>query len=205
MKYKGVIYKYTSPSGKIYIGQTTNERQRYCTHKSKSIHPDNYFHQAIHKYGIENFKYEVLFRTQSDDMGRLRTILNAEEKYYIRKYNSNDRTKGYNLTEGGEGIFHASLEVRQKISASKLGHIVTEETRRKISNTLKGHKLSQATKDKHCKTVYQYDKNYNLVHIWNSSLEYTKYGYSQACVSACCRGERKTHKRYFWSYKPINK
>ena len=26
--YRGVIYKYTSPSGKIYIGQTTDEQSR---------------------------------------------------------------------------------------------------------------------------------------------------------------------------------
>ena len=25
---KGIIYKYTSPSGKVYIGQTTNEKKR---------------------------------------------------------------------------------------------------------------------------------------------------------------------------------
>lgn len=28
----GVIYKYTSPSGKIYVGQTINPKERYRKH-----------------------------------------------------------------------------------------------------------------------------------------------------------------------------
>lgn len=28
---RGIIYKYTSPSGKVYIGQTTKEHQRRNT------------------------------------------------------------------------------------------------------------------------------------------------------------------------------
>ena len=28
LKYRGIIYKYTSPSNKVYIGQTINEKNR---------------------------------------------------------------------------------------------------------------------------------------------------------------------------------
>jgi len=30
---KGIIYKYTSPSGKVYIGKTINEKKRLYRHK----------------------------------------------------------------------------------------------------------------------------------------------------------------------------
>jgi hypothetical protein len=53
---RGVIYKYTSPSGKSYIGQTVREDQRkkehyylaYCYENSKF---DTKFYKAIRKYG----------------------------------------------------------------------------------------------------------------------------------------------------------
>lgn len=53
------------------------------------------------------------------------------------------------------------------------------------------------------KKVYQYDKKLNLIKIWNSSCECETQGFAQTHVSSCCRGERKTHKGYIWSYTPI--
>lgn len=34
MKKRGIIYKYTSPSGKVYIGQTVDEKGRKNGHRS---------------------------------------------------------------------------------------------------------------------------------------------------------------------------
>ena len=44
MMIEGIIYKYTSPSGKVYIGQTIDEQNRratnyYKTHKSSVAKP----------------------------------------------------------------------------------------------------------------------------------------------------------------------
>jgi hypothetical protein len=40
----GIIYKYTSPSNKSYIGQTIHEHTRYMRHKRMEW--DNKFHRA---------------------------------------------------------------------------------------------------------------------------------------------------------------
>lgn len=61
----GIIYKYTSPSNKIYIGQTIHEHTRYMRHKRTE--GDNKFHRAIKKYGFEKFTYEVIFTIDNDD------------------------------------------------------------------------------------------------------------------------------------------
>ena len=50
------------------------------------------------------------------------------------------------------------------------------------------------------KQVYQYLLDGTLVKIWPSTSECGKNGYCQSHVGACCRGERKTHKGYRWSY-----
>lgn len=54
------------------------------------------------------------------------------------------------------------------------------------------------------KQVYQYDKNHNLIKIWQSTMECGRNGFNQGNVAACCRGELKHYKNYLWSYTEIN-
>ena len=53
------------------------------------------------------------------------------------------------------------------------------------------------------KTVYQYDKDYNLIKIWYSTTECHRNGFDFRNISACCLGKRKTHKGYIWSYTEL--
>jgi len=53
------------------------------------------------------------------------------------------------------------------------------------------------------KQVLQYDKNLNLINVWNSAKETTLGGFSQGCVNLCCNGKRKTHKGFMWSFKEL--
>lgn len=91
---KGIIYKVTNKvNGKSYIGQTryTLEfRWRQHLHKRDNA----YFHNAIKKYGAENFSLEILEECDVDQ-------LNSREIFYIAKYNTFE--EGYNLTIGGDG------------------------------------------------------------------------------------------------------
>lgn len=57
--------------------------------------------------------------------------------------------------------------------------------------------------EKQSKKVYQYTLDNQLVKIWESAHECSRNGYSLAHVTACGRGERKTHKGFKWSYKPL--
>lgn len=175
----GVIYKYTSPSGKVYIGQTTNEQQRYRTHKYKSKNPDSYFHKAINKYGIENFQYEVILRASSNQPERLKFILDTMEKYYIKKYNSNNRLIGYNLTIGGEGLSSPSLETRKKISESNKNKIVTEQMKKQIANTLKA-KYESGELIVHNKKAIEVYLNDKLIRVYDSITE------AANSLSICC-------------------
>lgn len=110
--YIGIIYIYTSPSGKVYVGQTINEKVRKYQHK---WYADNgysgYFYKAIRKYGFESFEYGVLYQTSSNDKKQLKILLDQKESYYIRKYKANNPKFGYNLTEGGEGTKGSGIEV----------------------------------------------------------------------------------------------
>lgn len=92
----GYIYRYTSPSGKSYIGQTINSLKV----RAKNLVSGNgykkcsLFWKAIQKYGWLNFQVEILKEVGIEN-------LNEQEIYYIAEYNS-FAPGGYNLTKGGE-------------------------------------------------------------------------------------------------------
>ena len=73
----GVIYKYVSPSGKVYIGQTTNEKERRSNFlNSTCIYAGHKINKAREKYGVNNFEYEVIFRVSSKIYSEVIDILN---------------------------------------------------------------------------------------------------------------------------------
>jgi hypothetical protein len=56
----GFIYKYTSPSGSSYVGQTTRSLQERAGHNGKCYKGCDLFYKAIQKYGFSNFTVEIL-------------------------------------------------------------------------------------------------------------------------------------------------
>lgn len=101
----GIIYYAISPSGKGYVGQTTQLlRQRIATHKNfAEKERDNFvFHKAIRKYGFDNFTWEILEEN-------IQTIeeLNEREQYWIKEKRT--YPDGYNMTPGGDNYEHLFL------------------------------------------------------------------------------------------------
>lgn len=94
---KYIIYKVTSPSGKVYIGATGKTlKERKSIHKYHSKKNNTPFYRAINKYK-ESMIWEEICSAQT-----LQDIVYLE-KYFISLYQSNDLKKGYNLTIGGDG------------------------------------------------------------------------------------------------------
>ena len=120
-----LIYKITNKvNGKIYIGQ----------HQTEDLN-DGYMgsgqniRRAIKKYGVENFKKEILYYcTDWDTMNSMEEVLVDNE--FI------NREDTYNLRVGGShGSF--SEDTKKKMSeAVKKG--MTEEVRKKMSEAKKG-------------------------------------------------------------------
>lgn len=182
----GVIYKYTSPSGKSYIGQTTDEAHRrstwFCT---RHPYAGDAINKARAKYGPENFDYEVLHKKYYFNLAEATADLDKWECYYIGYYDT--YYKGYNLTFGGDLTNRGSTrtdEWREKQRKARLGSVTSEETKKKLSHALKGKKHSEErrasnknkrrTSGRHAK-IGQYSSDYNLVKVWNNGMEASEF------------------------------
>lgn len=133
MEKRYFVYKHTSPTGKVYIGITSQEPfKRWGNGKNYSS--NKFFKRAIEKYGWENFVHEIIFSELSEKDAK------EAEKKLILEHKSYDSNFGYNITMGGEsgnGLKH-SEETKRKISEKEKGR----------PSPMKGRKHSELTKIK---------------------------------------------------------
>lgn len=93
---KYFLYKHTNLiNNKVYIGITKQKPNRRW-HNGAGYKNNKYFYNAIQKYGWENFKHEILFENLNFEEA------NKKEVELIKKYDSTNREKGYNIHTGGD-------------------------------------------------------------------------------------------------------
>ena len=148
------VYKHTAPSGKVYIGITSQNPPEKRWNNGRGYWRNEHFSNAIKKYGWDNFKHEILFENLNKKQAEQKEI------ELIAYYHSTNREFGYNFSNGGNCIGTMLEETKQKISnANKgnqygVGHTVSEESRNKISKAMignqhgKGQKMSEEMKIK---------------------------------------------------------
>jgi len=156
-------------NGKMYVG-ITGKAPELRWQNGKGYSNNKYFSNSINKYGWYGFEHEIIASNLNKNEAKKFEIL------LISKLETMDRSKGYNLTAGGEGIsgykfsdefkLKASLRMtlRNKIMGNPmlgkispmrgrkgvLSHLFgksrSEETKRKISEGQKGKIISEEQK-----------------------------------------------------------
>jgi group I intron endonuclease len=155
------IYKITSPSKKIYIGQSIDIKKRWQYYYKLNCKAQQKLYYSLQKYGVNNHKFEIIALCLKEDLNEL-------EIYYSALFNSTNQRNGLNIKECGKNGT-ASIETRQKMSKSakgrklsnetknkigkanigrNIGKICSKETRNKLSDFNLGKKLSKETRKK---------------------------------------------------------
>jgi group I intron endonuclease len=141
---------------KQYVGQTKrpdiNDRWRQHKHKKAG----RYLVGAYDKYGVENFKYQIICICFDEDCDRY-------EEEYIKKFNTMS-PNGYNLKGGGHfSKLHPDSVEKMKESLKK---VWTDEKRKEMSERFKGengpnygNKTSDETKEKLSEKSKKYWEN----------------------------------------------
>lgn len=210
------IYKITNNiNDKVYIGKTLDTiENRWKKHKQDSKkrgEEKRPLYNAMNKYGSNNFQIELI--EECDD-----NLASEREIYWIKYFNS--YYYGYNATQGGEGkaiydrdkileelkVNPSPIEISRKFGCST-------DTVRKIAkqNNIKTINIGQFT---NCKTVYQYDKDNNLLNIFTSTADASRWccdnkktkspaSKARTHIGECARNIRKSAYGYIWRYEPI--
>ena len=82
-------------NNKVYIGQTrVSVEQRWKEHLRHAQYGDQVINRAMRKYGVNKFYIETLEICNIE-------LLDYREMYYIDLYDSTNKSKGYNVSIGG--------------------------------------------------------------------------------------------------------
>ena len=126
------IYKITSPSNKVYIGQSIDIKRRFKTYKSINKSKEQIkIHRSFLKYGIYKHKFEILCECDIKE-------LNDKERYYQDFYDAiGENGLNCNLTTSSYRNGKHSNETKQKISKSNTGKKRNDEQKQKMSEIQK--------------------------------------------------------------------
>lgn len=95
---------------------------RLNNHKSVANNPKakDYnvpFHNAIRKYGINNFEYEILEDIPDEESQK---FIDEREKFFIKHYQTLISQNGYNVSIGGQGFSPEKLSFEERIKRSSI-------------------------------------------------------------------------------------
>lgn len=138
MKKIAGIYKITSPSGKVYVGQSWDIGKRWAYHQNRGHVLQTPLGNSFKKYSAANHRFEVLYELPSDLPNNTQYCLDIWEQFLMDESRLNGDIL-LNLREAGS-TGNLSKETKAKLSASRRGKKLSDETRAKISASLTGKK-----------------------------------------------------------------
>lgn len=201
----GYIYKITNKiNNKVYIGKTEEDPAiRWQQHiYNMSLGIKYHLYNAMRKYGLENFTFEILESNLSGD------LLSNKEIEYIKIYDS--LKNGYNMTIGGEGVtkyIHEDIknkylelnDIKQTASFFKC----SETTIRRV---LKEFNLyTNFNNQDFAKPVYQYHLTENKILNQYNSLGEAAKALNKNNISAIKQAcEHKISQAYGYRWKYIS-
>jgi len=181
------IYQITcTETGKIYIGSTSNLRQRHYVHfwsLRSGKHDNKYLQNAFNKYGEDVFVFEVIELVMP-------WSLMDREQYWLDTLKPYDRSVGFNIgikaNSGAAGRI-PSDETRMKLSQANSGKVRSEQARQNMSNGRKGLIRSKEHQDK----LNEARKRYIVSDETRSKQSATRRGKKQSPKAVEQRAEQR--------------
>lgn len=134
------IYKITSPSGKIYIGQTTNFNRRINYYKNGAKSYQTRIYNSLQKYGYDAHTVEFIEECLVEN-------LNDRERYWQDFYDVIGQN-GLNckLTETKDKSGFISEESRLNMSKSQQNRVLSDKEKHRLATFWIGRKHTEDTK-----------------------------------------------------------
>jgi group I intron endonuclease len=215
------IYKITSPSGRVYIGQSLNIEVRHNFYKLLHCKSQPYLYNSLKKYGWGNHTSEILEICSIGELDKKEVFYKQQ---FINEYGW-DKALFCEMYDRGGGP--KTQETRNKMSNAKKGTKLPQEVKNKISKSNQGKRLTQETKHKMSKSrtggirtpetrsKMSEIRTKNPYHIkpviqikGGREIEFSSQteaslitGISIGSISSCCTGRTKSAGGFIWRYK----
>jgi group I intron endonuclease len=208
------IYKITSPTNKVYIGQSINIEQRWKKYKDWVNHNQPKISRSILKYGYDKHIFEIIEECNIEELD--------ERELYWKQYYINllgwENILFCQLKDGKGGF--RSEETKRKMSISNMGRVFSEESKLKMKTSRNkrtisketGQKISQSKKgiridsiftpernNKLKKPIMQFNLEGELVAEYSSYVEARKI--TGIKMTEALRGKTKTAGGFIWKKK----
>lgn len=211
------IYKITSPSNKIYIGQSINIEKRfkqYITFKSNSIGPKLF--NSLNKYKPENHVFEIIEECSLEQLNEreiywkqeIINMLGWKQVLFCELYDRgggprNEETKRKMSIKHQEYLTKPEIILKRKTQCKLKA---TKEIREKAVNNTnweeRNNKLRKVKRNIKNKPINQYNLEGKFIKEWESSSSICKHYETRIQnLNACLRGIYKTYMGYIWKYK----
>lgn len=156
------IYKITSPSGKIYIGQSRCLKDRWVRYRKHHCKSQPKLYNSFMKYGFNNHTFEIIERCIFEE-------LNLRERFWQDHYDVLGEN-GLNLvlvdSEDKPCVY--SDDVKKKMSLAKAGMYFGED------NPFFGKTHTEETRKKSSIAIKEYYKKNGIPNLGRKASEETK-------------------------------
>ena len=152
---------------KIYIGLSSDIYKRWKTHRmmlNRGKHINDHLQSAWNEYGENSFDFFIIEKISFDNKNKMKT----RERYWIKKYKSNNNSFGYNMTSGGDGVRDLDPISLEKIS-------ISESIKPVVQITLDGEYVQRFRNSAKAEEFFNKPNNTN---IWCCCSKY--YGFKTA-------------------------
>lgn len=173
-------------NNKKYVGITSGDPLKRWLN-GKGYYKNKHFYDAILRYGWDNFTHLILYTGLSK-----REACTIEQKL-ILEYQTQDKTRGYNLTSGGE-FFKHSDDSKRLMSERRKGKGKVKRTAEQIKHMKASHAGGTPKVAVYC---VETGVRYNSI---NDASRAT--GINKKQISGCCKKQRhyNTAGGFHWLY-----
>lgn len=128
------IYKITSPTGRVYIGQSKDIKRRFSDYNRLKCKRQKRLYESFKKYRVEAHQFDIIEYCTLEQ-------LNCSERFWQDEFDVISKN-GLNcvLSQCGQKRKEMTQETKDKISESNRGKTRSKEFRKKMSDDRKGEK-----------------------------------------------------------------
>ena len=215
------IYKITSPTGRVYIGQSVDINHRFGSYIKMYVKNEGQvkLYRSFLKHGVENHSFEIIEECSEEE-------LNCRERFWQDDFDVLNGGLNCRLTKTEDKSGKVSNETLSKMSQASIGNqhwlgkTHSQETKDKIGNANRGRKHSEEInkskgrkgsipplKGKFSKDnplsipIVQLDLEGFLVAKWDSLMDIKReLGLNICNINSCLKGRLKTSSGFKWKY-----